>query len=880
VVACVVAADARATVPAGFDDQHVATLARPTALAFTPDDRMVIPTKVGQVFVARPGAAPQQALNIFDRTCVDTERGILGVAIDPLFTQNHFIYLYYTFKKFGVCDQNAPTAPVNRISRFVLADSDTIDPASETVLVDNIPSTNGSHNAGDLEFGPDGYLYASVGDGGCDFRGDSGCSLLNDASRDLGGLSGKLLRVTRDGATPPGNPFAGSRSAPCRATGMTDKSKRCSEVYAYGLRNPFRFAFDPGDGRLNVNDVGEAKWEEIDRGAAGADYGWNVREGPCARDSYTNCGAPPSGMTNPFHSYDHVTGCTSITAGAFVPQGAWPAPHDGRYIYGDLVCGKLFELAEGPAAVTVQEFGSGLGNLIDATFGPHGSDQALYYITWGDYPNDSIRRIAYVGAANRVPEAVADAAPRAGDVPLTVGFNGAASTDADGDPLTHEWDFGDGSAPASGAVVSHTYTQTGTFTATLRVSDGRGGEDTASVDIRAGNDPPTPTIATPAEGQRFGVGEAVELTGSAMDPEDGQLPPGSLSWEVIRHHDTHTHPFLPPTSGSSVGIVGPPPEDIHATATSYLEVRLTATDSDGTSTTITRDLLPRTVDLTFDSEPAGLRLEVAGSQVVTPATVTSWDGWQIAVDAPDQADPAGSGVTFVSWSDGGARSHEITTPAAPAGYTALFTHAYVRPRSASPVRTSLVVAYAACDTPGLVHGPPLENPSCAPPAQTSSRLTTGTPDANGEAPNMAGQVTLAARPGDPATPADEADVKVELSLSDVRKAANLADYTGELELAVGLRATDRLNGAAGPEAGTLTDQTLRATVPCAGTPDTLQGSTCALSTTFEALVPGIAAERSRAIWALGQLSLSDGGADGDADTPGNTRFATEGLFVP
>ena len=251
--------------------------------------------------------------------------GCSGTAVDPLFTQNHFVYLYYTFKKFGVCDSNTPTSPVNRVSRFVLPDTNVIDPATETVLIDNIPSPDGIHNAGDLGFGQDGYLYVSVGDGGCDFRGDSGCFLLNDAARDLAGLSGKLLRVTRDGASPPGNPFMTGPNAPCRLTGSTNSPKRCTEIYASGLRNPFRFASDPGGARLNINDVGADKWEEVDRAAPGADFGWNVREGPCVRDSRTNCGPPPTGMTNPIQSYDHLSGCTSITAGAFVPGGAWPA---------------------------------------------------------------------------------------------------------------------------------------------------------------------------------------------------------------------------------------------------------------------------------------------------------------------------------------------------------------------------------------------------------------------------------------------------------------------------------------------------------------------------------------------------------------------------
>ena len=227
---------------------------------------------------------------------------------------------------------------------------------------------------------------------------------------------------------------------------------------------------------------------------------------------------------------------------------------------------------------------------------------------------------------------------------------------------------------------------------------------------------------------------------------------------VVRHHDTHTHPFLPPTAGDHVDIEGPTPEDIHATATSHLEVILTATDSDGLSTTVSRDLLPRTVDLTFATEPPGLALEVAGSLVVGPATVTSWEGWRIPVVAPDQAEAGGSGVTFVSWSDGGARSHDITTPAAPATYTARFTDRMRARRERPPARFSLVVAYPPCDTPDRMHGPPLEYASCARPRAESRRLTTGTPDGGGQGANFVGQVRLAVRPGDPGTPADEADV--------------------------------------------------------------------------------------------------------------------------
>ena len=167
------------------------------------------------------------------------------MAVDNAFATNHFIYLFYTFKKFGGCEFNTPNAPVNRVSRFVLGNNDVVQPSSQTVLIDNIPSPSATHNGGDLEVGKDNNLYVSVGDGGCDFRGDSGCGLANDAARDMGGLSGKILRITGSGGIPADNPFQGSGTARCNVTGSTTVSQKCRETYATGLRNPFRIAGDP-----------------------------------------------------------------------------------------------------------------------------------------------------------------------------------------------------------------------------------------------------------------------------------------------------------------------------------------------------------------------------------------------------------------------------------------------------------------------------------------------------------------------------------------------------------------------------------------------------------------------------------------------------------
>jgi glucose/arabinose dehydrogenase len=303
------------TLPSGFTDEQVTPLGSPTALAFTADGRLLITTQPGRLYVYQNGAlVGTPALNLTSPTnviCSNSERGLLGVAVDPSFAtpNNNFIYVYYTFNRAGTC--------VNRVSRYALSSLNVA--SGEAVLIDNIPSTAGNHNAGDVQFGTDGYLYVSVGDGGCDYAG-GGCAGANDAARDQHSLVGKILRITRDGTIPSDNPFTGAGTADCRFTGGTTAGNKCRETFAWGLRNPFRIAFDPNDGgtRFFINDVGQNTWEEIDLGSAGADYGWNVREGHCANGSTTDCGAPPAGMTNPVHDYGRDIG-GSITGGAFVP---------------------------------------------------------------------------------------------------------------------------------------------------------------------------------------------------------------------------------------------------------------------------------------------------------------------------------------------------------------------------------------------------------------------------------------------------------------------------------------------------------------------------------------------------------------------------------
>jgi glucose/arabinose dehydrogenase/PKD repeat protein len=653
-----------------FENTLVAAVPFPTAFAFTPDGRLLITTKNGQVYVYTNQSLREPALDLGNKVCSDGERGILGVAVDPEFGTNRFIYLYYTFNKSGVCEARTEQIPVNRVSRFTL--SDTLDPQSEVVLIDNVPSYANNHNAGDLHFGNDGYLYISIGDSGCDPTGATGCAEANAIARTNYHLLGKILRITRDGNIPADNPFLGPSTARCNLTGSTTPDKTCQEIYATGLRNPFRMAFDPNSTatRFFINDVGQGVWEEINLGQAGADYGWNLREGNCATNSDTNCAPPPPNIINPVFAYKHglnpepspFQNCNSITAGAFIPNDLWPSNYNDTYLFTDYVCGRMFALNPSSEASL---FAENLGAVIHMGFGPFEESQALYYATFEE--GGQLRRIAYVGANNRAPQAKATASPSFGGVPLETTLDASASTDPDGDALSYTWQFGDGSQ-GTGKSVKHTYTKAGKYDVVLTVRDDKGASSSQTLRVDAGNTPPTLTLLSPTPSARFAVGETITLSAKADDAEEGELPGERISWQVWLRHDDHAHPYVPLTFGRTLELPMAAPENLAATNTSYLLVHLTATDATGLSTRQEFKLEPRLVEVTFNTQPQGLKLEVNNTVITAPTTLTSWQGYELRVLAPDQA-----GATFQSWSDGGAASHIITTPDVSTSYTATFS---------------------------------------------------------------------------------------------------------------------------------------------------------------------------------------------------------------
>jgi glucose/arabinose dehydrogenase len=703
----------------GFQETTALTgVVEPTAVRFSPDGRIFVAEKSGliKVFDGFGDTTATTFVDLRQKVHNYWDRGLLGLALDPDFPAKPFVYVSYTYDaviggtapRWGVGSQTSdgcPTPPgpttdgcvvSGRLSRLE-ALGDQAGP--EQVLIEDWCQQYPSHSVGDIEFGADGALYASGGDGAsftfpdygqagsppnpCGDPPNEGGALRSQDLRtgaDPQSLNGTIIRVDPEtGDALPSNPLAG----------RTDPDAR--RIIAYGLRNPFRLTIRPGTSEPWVGDVGWEAWEEIDRVPKPPgwleNFGWPCFEGGGRQSGYDSLDVAlceglygSNAVRGPVYTYNHSakvseetcpTGSSSISGLQFTPPGStYPAEFDGALFFADYSRACIWVMKRGsdglPSPTRILPFHAGANGPVELQFGPGGD---LFY---PDFIGDRVRRIHYT-AGNQAPRPDVSASPTNGDTPLAVDFDASASSDPDpGDTVTYAWDLdGDGAYDdATGATAQFVYTDAGSYLAAVKVTDNHGAFDTAALAITAGNTPPTATITSPTTGATWKVGDPIAFSGAATDEQDGSLGAASLSWQVVLHHcpsNCHEH-SVQSFAGVASGSFAAPDHEYP----SYLELQLTATDSGGLTDTRTIRLDPTTVGLSFASSPSGLTLSVNGTSSTTPFSRTVIQGSANGLSAPTPQTLASATYDFSAWSDGGARVHTVTA-SANRSFTATYT---------------------------------------------------------------------------------------------------------------------------------------------------------------------------------------------------------------
>lgn len=627
----------------GFEQRVLShALVEPVCVVAADDGRLFVGQRNGVIRIWHDDELHEEPLIELPADTSSGERGLIELALDPNFALNGYLYAYYTTSE-----------PRNRVSRVrVIGDSAAL--SSEVVIWQNPELAAQYHHGGALAFDAQGHLLIATGDQ---------MNSLN--SRNLASPHGKLLRLEPDGSIPLDNPFLSQPGA-------------LPEIFAAGLRNPFRMAVDPLTGAAYVGDVGgnsPQAFEELNAVRGGADYGWPEQEGDECR--VLDC----TGLAVPSWSYRHddtqfvqgpVQAC--IVAGAFCRSSQFPASMAGDLLVADYanrwVRRVIFD--SGGAITSILPFlrAPDAGSIVDLAFGADGS---LYYITIGLQNSGAVdlaglHQIRYTGATADGPQVHASADRFEGLAPLAVQFSSAGTIDPvpGPGPLQFLWLFGDGSSSSLPDPV-HVYTTEGIHSATLWATDGASTVVSPALRIEVGERPAV-QVCEPFDGQPYEAGEWIKLSASASVGLATALPDDRFAWQVLLVHEEHSHPFVGPLVGNDL-LVQIPTQG-HPPSHSHFQVVLTVTGDNGLATVERFDLKPLRTRFRLESAPPGIPILVDGELRSTPATIESLIGFEHVLEAPaDFGD-----WHFHDWSNGGARQQLFVAPERGAVLRVFFTH--------------------------------------------------------------------------------------------------------------------------------------------------------------------------------------------------------------
>lgn len=566
----------------GFILEKIAERIDPSAIVVDQSDRIFVAEKPGRVWIVENELIADQP---FLEVEVDnfSERGLSGIALDPEFLENGFIYVYYT----------VPGGNHNRVSRFS-SNGSHADPASEQVLLDLDPLKGPYHNGGAMFFGVDGKLYISTGDG-TDFS----------VSQSFESLLGKVLRINADGSIPDDNPFYTS----------TTGSKRA--IYALGLRNPFSMSMDARSGRIFANDVGEASYEEVNEILPGGNYGWPLIEG--YREPHHS---PPANYVDPFYAYHHSEGCAVVGSAFYTMASAsFPEEFQNSYLFGDycsmyvkalnLETKEVHTLLNNfnrPIAFTVTSSGE---LYLFARNGLNGGSHEANTAT----EDGELWKLVYTGSEMPViykyPKnflfSVGD------DVELEIKASGI-------EPLTYVWSInGEEVENSSGNIFRFSNIQLNHDGAEIHCTvSNEVGEVRKVVGVLEVTTNRRPEITIHSlNPDLYSAGETLVFKADVFDQEDGPISPLSIKWIVDFHHDDHTHPVIAPTSGlDSVSFEVSRNNEVSPNV--WFRVHASTTDSDNFLGQTFFDIEPRLASISLQTDLPGAKAELNGQPIVLP----------------------------------------------------------------------------------------------------------------------------------------------------------------------------------------------------------------------------------------------------------------------